>query len=229
MLLRKPRVAFNNLPAGGLNLILYLLEGLNSAVNILRKNIQRALRKGPADVVVRPGMLMLVEVKAATEAGQALAPELLEAAINAARPPLILNKLEGDATLLYALAENDRTILAGSLVNQAKRMFSAFIFRRGQAIEADPAMGKELRAIRFRAIFHTGDVAFKRIREFDELAGLGVILTHRLLQRSGATESALWMTESFYDLVADKNISATPSTVMAMEELGEVSIRMLPL
>jgi hypothetical protein len=229
MLLRKPRAAFNNLPAGGNNLILYLLEGLNSAVNILKKNLQRALRRAPAGVVVRPGMLMIVEVKAATEAGRSIASGLLEAAVDAARPPLILNKLEGDATLLYAFAENDRVILANSLVNQAKRMFSAFMFKRGQALSANPQIGKELRTIRFRAIFHAGDVAFKHIREFDELAGLGVILAHRLLQRSGATESALWMTDSFYDLVAGKNVPVTPATVMAMDELGDVPVRMLAL
>jgi len=229
MLARKPRSVFHNMPDDDMNLALYLLEGLNSALNILRKNIQRALRGSAADVTVRPSMLMLVEVKAESDAGKALLPELLEAAIGSARPPLVLNKLEGNATFLYALAENDRAILARSLVNQAKRMFSAFMLRRGQAIEANPNIAQELRTIRFRAIFHNGDVAFKRIRGFDELAGLVVILAHRLLQRSGSTDSALWMTESFYKLIQNESLAVASSTVMAMEELGDITIKTLLL
>jgi hypothetical protein len=229
MLLGKPRAVFNNLPKDGMNLVLYLLEGLNSAASIIRKNIMRALHRGPTDVIVRPGMLMMVEVQAGTEAGKTLVRELLEAAVSAARPPLIFNKVEGDATLLYALAENDRAILAKGLLNQARRMFSAFAFKRGQALIANPNLGRELRAIRFRAIFHAGDVAFKRIREFDELAGLGVILTHRLLQRSGATGSALWMTEPFYELVTDGKPATTSSTIISLEELGDIPVRVLSL
>ena len=229
MLLRKPRAVFNNLPEDGLNLILYLLEGLNSAINILRKNLLRALHRSPANVVVRPSVLMMVEVKAATQTRQDLALELLEAAINDARPPLILNKLEGGATLLYALAENDRALLAGSLVYQAKRMFSAFVLCREKNIQADVALSEELRSIRFRVIFHADNVAFKKMRGFDELAGLSVILIHRLLQQSGSSESALWMTESFYNLVVDKNVPASPPTIMTLGELGEVNVRTLSL
>jgi hypothetical protein len=229
MLLRKPRAAFRNLPQDGMNLILYLLEGLNSPIAIIRKHIMRALHRGPTDVVVRPGMLVMVEVKAGTERGRSLAAELLEAAVSAARPPLVFNKVEGDATLLYALAENDRNILANGLLNQAKRMFSAFSFKRGQALAANPNLGGELRAIRFRAIFHAGDVAFKRIRQFDELAGLGVILTHRLLQRSGATGSSFWMTEPFFALVTEDKQAAASSTVISLEELGDIPVKVLSL
>jgi Protein of unknown function (DUF2652) len=229
MLANQPRAVFNNLPEDGTNLVLYLLEGLNSAVNIIRKNLQRALRRGPVGVTVLPSVLMMVEVKASTSAGHALALDLLESAINTARPPLILNKLEGAATLLYALAENDRSMLAGGLVYQARRMFNAFGLAREQNIQANLALRQELRSIRFRVIFHTDNVAFKKIREFDELAGLPVILIHRLLQQPGAAESELWMTESFYDLLADKKVSISPAKLLTIGELGEVSVRMIPL
>lgn len=230
MLLRRPRGTFNNLPDGRMNLVLYLIEGLNSAVNILRKNILRTIRYRSADVLVRPSILMMVEVKSFKEAEHLLKYKFLESAVDMARPPLVLNKLEDQAALFYLVAENNSANLPYDLINQARRMFNAFTVRSSKALAENPGIAQELGSISFRVILHAGEVALKRISDFDELAGLNVILPHRLLQRSSSPYSSLWMTEEFCKLMNDDQaISDLPLITIGIEELGEIKVRSLRL
>jgi hypothetical protein len=230
MLLRRPRAAFNNLPGGRMNLFLYLIEGLNSAVNILRKNIQRAIKYRSADILIRPSVLMMVEVKTFTETDQILNYKFLESAVDMARPPLILNKLEDEVAFLYMIAENNSANLPYDLINQARRMFNAFTLRFSKVLAENPGIAQELGSVSFRVILHAGEVALKRIRDFDELAGVNVILPHRLLQRSSAPYSSLWMTEAFCKLLDDDQaISDLPLITIGIEELGDVNVRSLRL
>lgn len=230
MLRRRPRASFNNLPDGRMNLFLYLIEGLNSAVNIVRKNIQRAIKYRSADILIRPSVLMMVEVKAFAGMEQISKFKFLESAVDVARPPLILNKLEDEVAFLYMIAENNSVTLPYDLINQARRMFNAFTVRYSKALAENPGIAQELGAVSFRVILHAGEVALKRIRDFDELAGLNVILPHRLLQRSSAPYSSLWMTEEFCKLLDDDQaISDLPLITIGIEELGDIKVRSLRL
>jgi hypothetical protein len=230
MLLRRPRASFNNLPDGRMNLLLYLIEGLNSAFNIVRKNIQRAIKYRSADILIRPSVLMMVEVKAFTGMDQIMKFKFLESAVDVARPPLILNKLEDEVAFLYMIAENNSANLPYDLINQARRMFNAFTVRYSKALAENPGIAQELGSVSFRVILHAGEVALKRIRDFDELAGLNVILPHRLLQRSSAPYSSLWMTEEFCKLLDDDQaIADLPLITIGIEELGDIKVRSLRL
>jgi class 3 adenylate cyclase len=226
MLFRTPRAKFNNLSNDGINLLLYLLEGLNSAINIIRKNLQRALRHSTADVVVRPSILLVLELKAASDLTQTVVSDLLESVLQASRPPLVLNKLDGNTALMYVLAENDNNLLAENIIIQARRMFKAFIEKRNQMIQAEPKRTPVLNSFRFRVILHAGDVAYKKIKDFDELGGLSAILIYRLLQQSGAAESSLWMTESFYKLA---QLSESNATILTTGELDNINVSIVPL
>lgn len=225
MLFRKPRAKFNNLSDDGINLLLYLLEGLNSAINILRKNLQRALRHSPADVVVRPSILLMLELRAASDLTQTVVSDLLESVLQASRPPLILNKLDGNAALMYVLAENDTGILAENIILQTQRMHDAFIEKRKQIIQSEPKRAGVLNSFRVRMILHAGDVAYKKIGEFDEIGGLSAILIYRLLQKSGATESSLWMTDSFYELA---QLTGSKPDILTTGELDDVRLHIVP-
>jgi hypothetical protein len=173
---------------------------------------------------------MMVEVKAFTETEQILKFKLLESAVNMARPPLILNKLEDQVAFLYLVAENDSANLPYDLINQTRRMFNAFTVRHSKTLAENPGIAPELGSVSFRVILHAGEIALKRIQDFDELAGLSVILTHRLLQRSSSPYSCLWMTEEFCKLIDDDQaISDLPLITIGIEELGEIKVRSLRL
>lgn len=134
--------------------------------------------------------------------------ELLEAVIDRAAFPLTLNKLEGDAAFLYAeMEEADQTAVAQDVALQAQAFFAAFYDRaRSLAVErADCACGacRRVRDLRLKAFLHTGEAVFKRIRQFEELAGEAVITIHRLLKNSLTAREYLLMTEPFYALAGD--------------------------
>ncbi len=216
MLLNKPRAKYNNLPGDKMNLILYLLEGISSGINILRKIYSRALRRRSSQMLVKPVMLMLVEVNPLSGADQIEADRNLKNALNMARPPLILNKIEGSAAFFYAFAENDNFILAESLVRQAARMYAAF---------EETVQGRRTSA-HFRVILHFGEVIFKQVGEFDEIAGIPVILIHRILQSTQASGSELWMTEIFSYYTADRNVET--SSVISLSGLDDELLRIKP-
>ena len=112
--------------------------------------------------------------------------ELMEAVIDRAAHPLTVNKLEGDAALMYAeIAEGD--LAAGrDVLAQVKVFFPAFdecvarqrAARGGCGCEACGGIHK----LRLKAFVHAGELAMKQVRQFEELAGEAVIFVHRLLK-----------------------------------------------
>jgi len=112
--------------------------------------------------------------------------ELMEAVIDRAAHPLTVNKLEGDAALMYAEAEPGDLAAGRDVLAQLKAFFPTFHaciarqreLRGGCGCEACGGIGK----LRLKAFVHVGELAFKRVRQFEELAGESVIFVHRLLK-----------------------------------------------
>jgi len=113
--------------------------------------------------------------------------DLLESVIDVAEHPLTLNKLEGDAALFYALADREGEAVVRSAVRQAAGFFGAFAAKRADlAVSAlcTCSACQGIDQLRIKAIVHCGEVALKRVRKFQELAGTTVITAHRLLKNS---------------------------------------------
>lgn len=151
--------------------------------------------------------------------------ELLECVIDASSHPLILNKLEGDAALFYAFAdegaespEASARRSAGEVLRQIGKFFEVFRTRERQLVsectlclcDACAKAGE----LRIKVIAHTGMILVKQIRQFEEIAGEDVILAHRLLKNSIASDEYLLLTDAFHTL------SGPPDT-MPMEPLCE--------
>ena len=83
--------------------------------------------------------------------------------------PLTLNKLEGNAAFLYAVADNGNVTVARNIAWQAVEFFK--VFRARTEALADGEMREAVRALRFRVLLHFGQAAFKNIGEFEEIAG----------------------------------------------------------
>jgi hypothetical protein len=129
--------------------------------------------------------------------------ELLDAVVDQTRHPLILNKFEGDAALLYARCGEDQMQAAADVLSQANAMFTAFRTRQNQLIAAgDGGCGCDactgIGQLRLKVMLHLGDVLIKQIRQFEELAGEPVIILHRLLKNSIQANEYLLMTQDFH-------------------------------
>ena len=134
--------------------------------------------------------------------------ELLEAVINHATYPLTLNKLEGDAAFLYAEVNAENQVdVAKDVARQVREFFRVF-YDRAHTLSHERAdchcdACERIFDLRLKAILHFGEAVFRKIRQFDEMAGEDVILIHQLLKNSIPSHEYIMMTESFHQLAGD--------------------------
>ena len=156
--------------------------------------------------------------------------ELLETVIDGAEFPLKLNKLEGDAALLYAESVTDPARAAGDVLRQINAAFELFYAklaaigaaRRHCNCEACSNIGN----LRLKAFLHEGEIAIKQIRQFEELAGENVILIHRLLKNTVPSREYLLLTRAFAELLG----AECPAHVEHREDaegIGDVELRIV--
>ncbi len=154
--------------------------------------------------------------------------ELIESIIDTTGEPLRLNKLEGDAIFFYAELGEADTETASRVFEQAQAFFKAFSKRSKELTGCNNLCPcdacRDADQLRLKTIIHSGEVAFKQVRTFDELAGEAVILTHRLIKNSIPANDYILMTDEFAKLCAAWRISTTESRVEECEGLGQVPV-----
>jgi class 3 adenylate cyclase len=138
---------------------------------------------------------------------EAVITALLEAVIDGAETPLRLNKLEGDAALLWADAGPAPRAAAASVLRRIDAAFAAFDHRRAAIAQershCQCGACANIGALQIKAIAHFGEVAHKHVRGLHELAGEPVILLHRLLKNQVAAPRYVLMSAAFRDLLDD--------------------------
>jgi hypothetical protein len=126
--------------------------------------------------------------------------ELMESVIDRAAHPLTVNKLEGDAALMYAETEAGDVAAGRDVLAQVKAFFPVFATclakqraeRSGCNCEACGGIDK----LRLKAFVHVGEMAVKQVRQFEELAGESVIFVHRLLKNHVARREYVLLSEA---------------------------------
>lgn len=155
--------------------------------------------------------------------------ELIEAVIDHDAYPLTLNKLEGDAAFLYAEVTADNQVeVARDVARQSREFFKVF-YERAHTLSTERAdcdcdACQRIFDLRLKAILHSGEAVFKKIRQFEELAGEDVILIHKLLKNSVPANEYILMTESFHQLVGDFDDLPSEPRLEDCEYLGKVTV-----
>lgn len=133
--------------------------------------------------------------------------QLLESIIERADFPLTLNKLEGDAALLYAEIGDTELAAARDITQQVTAFFSAFHEKArelsGSRANCPCDACQHILDLRLKAVLHHGVVAIRNIRQFEELTGECAILVHRLLKNGVAKPEYILMSASFHRLAGD--------------------------
>jgi Protein of unknown function (DUF2652) len=144
---------------------------------------------------------------------EAIVTELLEAIIDRAEHPLTINKLEGDAALMYAEIGDDEPAAVRSAVAQVAAFFAAFAQRLGAVRETRRNCSCDACAnindLGLKAFVHVGEVALKQVRQFEELAGENVILIHRLLKNQVPAREYVLLSETAYEPLRETLPDAT--------------------
>lgn len=136
--------------------------------------------------------------------------QLLEAVIDGAAP-FRLSKLEGDAAFFYATLSGSRLPALRETVSAIRRSF----MRRRERMVLDRMCSCEgcmqIEKLNLKFVAHAGEVAFQRVKRHTELAGMDVILLHRMLKNDvPVPEYVLTTDDGLEGLDADFRKLATP-------------------
>jgi hypothetical protein len=153
--------------------------------------------------------------------------ELMETVIDRADHPLVVNKLEGDAALLYCECAVGDVDAARDVFAQVKAFFPAFYAcrtrQREQRSNCNCDACSNIDLLKLKAFVHVGEFAIKQVRQFEELAGEEVILVHRLLKNQVASREYVLLTEAAR-AAAGIPLDILQSHVESFEGIGELAL-----
>ena len=163
------------------------------------------------------------------ERAPALAADLVETVVRQLRPTFRLEKLEGDAA--FVVAPLDR-LTGGTLLDAIDATTAAFRARLRslrQASSCDCEACRRIPELGLKFVVHAGHVVTQRVAGRTELAGVDVIVAHRLLKATTPTDLGL----ERYALLTDacvRRLALDPATLglrggtERFDYLGDISV-----
>ena len=133
---------------------------------------------------------------------QTIITELVKTIVQQVELPLEVAKLEGDAVFLFGRrpATNlDPTHSRKALGRKFLAFFEAFnqrVGELGRSTTCDCKSCTNLNQLRLKVVVHAGEALFHEVLHFKELAGVDVIIVHRLLKNSVQSDQYLLLTNA---------------------------------
>lgn len=154
---------------------------------------------------------------------QDIVVQLLEAVIEAVKGDLTLAKLEGDAAFFHAPAPIDDATLSRH-VAAIHRAFHARCadLRRNTLCPCDGC--RQAGELKIKVVAHVGHVTHQKIARRDELAGVDVILVHRLLKNDVPLPEYLLVTSPLLPRLTATDRETATGLTLQIDELGETSV-----
>jgi hypothetical protein len=153
--------------------------------------------------------------------------QLLESVIDAGKG-LKLAKLEGDAAFFWAPDGNANVLVCDRLW----RMRQSFLARR-QRIKTDIACEcascAQLDSLSLKFVAHEGEVAEQKVKRHVELAGVDVILVHRMLKNAVPVSEYVLMTDPIAACLEESMRGHCKPLIHDFEGIGETSTHYIDL
>ena len=152
---------------------------------------------------------------------------LLESVIDAGKG-LKLAKLEGDAAFFWA-PDGDAKVLVSDRLSRMRRSFLARRERFKTDIACECASCEQLENLSLKFVVHQGEVAEQRVKRHVELAGVDVILVHRMLKNSVPVVEYVLMTDPVAACLDESMRGLCKPLVHHFEGIGETSTHYIDL
>ena len=169
----------------------------------------------------------IVKRVVALEHAEQIITDLIGTLIDDAERPFVVNKLEGDAMLLFAETDGATAATVAAtwrLVDRAFGQFERSLERiRDQRSHCNCDACANVGNLRLKAFLHVGEITVKQVRQFEEIAGEPVILLHRLMKNSLASREYVLFTDSYHAALAPPPAAAVPHSEVA-EGFGPVAL-----
>jgi len=162
--------------------------------------------------------------------GTLIVMQLLEALIKEIRIPLEIAKLEGDAIFLYLLQEKmpkeyrDSPLALGKKLIQLFNVFYTKLSELENSTDCKCGGCSNIHQLKLKIIAHFGKATIDKIRTFQELSGVDVILAHRLLKNSIKEKCYLLMTDPLFKQIALPPEGRLIESTEEDKDLGKIPI-----
>src|SRR6201993_1146791 len=152
---------------------------------------------------------------------------LLEAVIDAGKG-LKLAKLEGDAAFFWQPDGNAKVLVCDRL-SRMRESFLAQRERLKRSIACECASCEQLDKLSLKFVVHQGEVAEQKVKRHVELAGVDVILVHRMLKNSVPVLEYVLMTDPVAACLDESMRELCRPLVHHFEGIGETSTHYIDL
>jgi hypothetical protein len=152
---------------------------------------------------------------------------LLESVIDAGKG-LKLAKLEGDAAFFWAPDGNAKVLVCDRL----SRMRQSFLARRERIkkdVGCECASCAQIDDLSIKFVAHQGEVAEQRVKRHVELAGVDVILVHRMLKNTVPVPEYVLMTDPVAQCLDEQMRQLCKSLIHDFEGIGQTSTHYIDL
>ncbi len=161
---------------------------------------------------------------------QALIDRLTTALVKIAERPLALSKIEGDATIFYAMPDGEATRRA--IVDSVPALLTAFAAEQEEIQSAKLCRCTACEAVdelRIKFVAHAGEAVVSQRGGATDFSGPSVILAYRLLKNSIPVSEYFLMTEPFFEVLTEGERAQLDRRVEHVEGFEPVEITYAPL
>ncbi|SRX94762.1 hypothetical protein [Corallococcus coralloides DSM 2259] [Mycobacterium shimoidei] len=152
---------------------------------------------------------------------------LLESVIDAAKG-MKLAKLEGDAAFFWA-PNGDAKVLVGERLSRMRESFYARRNKLKADHSCDCASCQQLDNLSLKFVAHEGEVAEQKVKRHAELAGVDVILVHRMLKNQVPVAEYVLMTDAVAQRLDESFRKLCLPLVHDFEGIGQTSTHYIDL
>jgi hypothetical protein len=163
---------------------------------------------------------------------QEVVARLLEVVIDAAGPSLRLAKLEGDAAFFYMPAPKDGRFDPALIAGHAASIYRAFHMRAAdlRVNTLCPCDGcQQSGNLKIKLVGHLGGVAMQKVKQMTELAGVDVIVVHRMLKNAVPVPEYLLMTKPVHSMLDAPLRERAAAVSLDLDDLGPTDAYYLDL
>ena len=153
--------------------------------------------------------------------------DLLETVIDELDGVLKVNKLQGDAALFYAIAE-DNDNLSEKIVNKLQTSFDVFNQRLNEIKFCEACTCgtcSDVGNLKLKSFVHFGEFLIKKINQFKEIAGQDVILAHRLMKNSISVSEYMLFTKPFSEIKSLDSLGSIEERKENYDDIGQVDCK----
>ena len=185
-------------------------------------------------MAIQPTFLLIADIagytrfmkfhRASLAHAQDIVAQLLEAVIDATQPHLKLAKLEGDAAFFYLTFPAGTEPSLEFVAEQAAAIYRAF-HRRVSDLRINTLCVcdgcTQAGNLKIKLVGHLGEAAVQRVKHLTELAGVDVIVVHRMLKNDVPVPEYLLMTEPVHERVASSMRDRAARHTLELDDLGK--------